>query len=489
MLSISVEFLHGTFRGGSSDDLALTGEADERGEWPPSPSRLYAALVAGGGSGVRCRIAEGDVGLELLESEPPDIYADVPLDVQRSQLVGRYAVIDERKEAAVHDYPARKAQLVRPGVRAAMCHPFVEYVWPDVDPTETELAALRKRAARIGYLGCADSPVDVSVGNVLSEHSSGLPVWRPDRAGDTVVPVPYMGMLADLDAAFEQWTDGKPQRRAWSPTRLVAYRDPGQSRPTEPQATCVWLRFDRAINGRRVLAVTETLRSAVLERYERQIARSRDAVPSVLHGHTNSPNGYQHVHWFALPHVAHEFADGRIRGACIWLPPGTDPDVVNGVQVVAASMKRLARAELFNVGVSLVGVTGDLQDSAIRWPKNPWSSNPSRWRRPARRWVSAFPVVHERFTKRGFVAIDEIARWCEHAGVPRPMAARLSPVPLVRGAIQLSAHEVFRSGSERRPFNHLEVHFDRPVTGPIALGRARQFGLGLMVPMAEEIDE
>jgi CRISPR-associated protein Csb2 len=47
MLAISVELLHGTFRGASADDTAFMGVDGDSGEWPPSPARLFAALVAG----------------------------------------------------------------------------------------------------------------------------------------------------------------------------------------------------------------------------------------------------------------------------------------------------------------------------------------------------------------------------------------------------------------------------------------------------------
>jgi CRISPR-associated protein Csb2 len=39
-----------------------------------------------------------------------------------------------------------------------------------------------------------------------------------------------------------------------------------------------------------------------------------------------------------------------------------------------------------------------------------------------------------------------------------------------------------REGS-RRPYSYVEVVFEEPVEGPIVLGRARQYGMGLMAPM------
>jgi CRISPR-associated protein Csb2 len=45
MLAITVTLLHGTIRAGSPDDTILAG-GEPTGEWPPSPARLFSALVA-----------------------------------------------------------------------------------------------------------------------------------------------------------------------------------------------------------------------------------------------------------------------------------------------------------------------------------------------------------------------------------------------------------------------------------------------------------
>ena len=57
MLVVSAELLHGTFRG-DADGAANTGRLS-RGEWPPAPFRLFAALVAADGTRERCRVTDG----------------------------------------------------------------------------------------------------------------------------------------------------------------------------------------------------------------------------------------------------------------------------------------------------------------------------------------------------------------------------------------------------------------------------------------------
>ena len=70
MLAISVELLHRTFRG-DPDGTANTGRL-VRGEWPPSPTRLFAALVAADGTREKCRVTDG-AELTWFERLPPPV--------------------------------------------------------------------------------------------------------------------------------------------------------------------------------------------------------------------------------------------------------------------------------------------------------------------------------------------------------------------------------------------------------------------------------
>ena len=74
MLVVSVEFLFGTFRG-DPDGTSNTGRLT-RGEWPPAPSRLFAALVAADGTGQRCRVTDGSELLWFEQLPAPLIHAD-----------------------------------------------------------------------------------------------------------------------------------------------------------------------------------------------------------------------------------------------------------------------------------------------------------------------------------------------------------------------------------------------------------------------------
>ncbi len=482
MLAVRVRLLHGTIRTGTPDDTVLAG-GDPAGEWPPSPARLYSALVAADGTGPRCTRTAGEELVWLEQLNPPLIVASSPELVMSSALEPRYVVIDARAKGAVQDYPARAAQKVHPGVKLSPKDDAVVYVWPDAGPTADLLEALAYRAARVGYLGCADSPVSVSV----TDQTMALPedAWRPDALGSCTLPVPYSGFLDVLDRAYLAWSDGEPLRRSWIPTRRVRYRPP--SRVDEPVARStrqvIWLRFERSIASRRLLEVTETLKAAVLDHVQRLLPRAE--LPSVLHGHRPPGDVGSQVDFLALPDVGHRHATGRLLGAAISLPGDMDPTLAQQVRTAAV---RLAATGLVRPGLPPHGAARLRIGLAVYGgERRPLAAVPRRWSRPARAWASVTPVVHERWTK-GRPSAHEVRRWCLHAGLPDDVEVTevsFSTHPVVTGGVDLAPSLVFRSPEDRRPYSHLVVRFDRLVEGPIALGRGRQFGMGLLAPLDE----
>jgi len=143
----------------------VSGARDyQTAEWPPSPARLFAALVAGGGTAQNNRLGTDDMELRMLESAPPPlIAASGPDDICTMTLEDRYVVRDERKKNRVHEYAARTSGMIRPGGRTAPKSRYVTYVWPELEVDDGLLNKLKLRAARVSYLGCADSPVRLMI--------------------------------------------------------------------------------------------------------------------------------------------------------------------------------------------------------------------------------------------------------------------------------------------------------------------------------------
>jgi CRISPR-associated protein Csb2 len=475
MLCITVELLDGMIATGAPDDIALTGQEDA-GEWPPSPARLFSALVAADGTGERCRLTDGAELLRLEAAGAPTIVADARREVLVSPQVPRYVPADKTDRGVVQEYVGRKATLVRTAPRLSPRNPSVAYVWPSLDLQATHHAALRTRAARVGYLGHASCSVRLRVSDTLPAELLDDPSrrWEPTVDGSVDLPVPFSGLVDVLDRMYAAFSAGEPTRRSWYRADRARYRPPGRTTtPVGADVRVVWLRLAGSVSGRHVLRLTEALRGAVLGAYDRQFGQSADDLPAVLHGHVNTEGDFEHVSWLALPDVEGKHPTGRVHGMAIMLPGDCPAAVLEGVRNAVRFIDELRLGSGGSVG--LAPHAGE---------QHPWASNPRRWTAAARRWHSAFPVVHERFV-RPRPDLSEVARWCRHAGFPAPIEARLSRMPLLPGSVALMPHEARRSGVDARPYSHLELGFNEPVKGPMVLGHLRHFGLGLMVPQSE----
>ena len=478
MLAISVEFLHATFRA-DPDGSASTGRA-EMGEWPPSVARLLAAFVAADGMGADCQVTNGSE-LEFLESlGPPVIHADG--DPLHQPLNPRYVVlaagpvrkIGKDYPSGHQEYPARTGALVRPGARVALRHPMVVYVWHDAHPADS-LEALRLRAARIGYLGCADSPVRIRVAEQTDDGAlAPLHAFRPHAAGTRMVSVPRPGRhLSALRAAYGAWQEhGAAVARSQFPAlrNLVAYAGPEDlAESHEAGRVVAWLRFKQSVSGRRIADVTAALKAAVMSRYRRLHG---DPIPRVLHGHGYEGRGFEIARYLALPNAGDDRSDGRIHGAAVWLPHGCDETTVERARAAARSIDSL-RTPRVNIGVA-----------PWNGERRPWAANPRRWQRRSEMWVTAVPAIHERY---GRLDLAELRRWCRHAGLPEPVAFRCERVPLVPGALTLHSTEVHGPASQAtealRPYSHVALRFAEAVRGPFAIGGGRSRGFGLCVPI------
>ncbi|MCY4617506.1 MAG: type I-U CRISPR-associated protein Csb2 [Chloroflexi bacterium] len=465
MLSISVEFLHGTFRGDPSG-AANTGRLD-RGEWPASPARLFAAFVAADGTGAACRVTDG-AELEWFEQlPPPSIYADAAPPHQ--PLEPRFVV---RQGGGVskgthQEYVGRATATNRAGVRVAPNAPRIVYAWDCDSPPDAILDALRRRAARVGYLGSADSPVRVRVVTELPRSAELAEAFVPDPVGDTLINVTQAGDLEHWDRLYRQWSvRGASASRSQYPALVHAarYRSPRAARVQDDGEVVAWLRLASAVSGRRIAALTALFKDAVLSQHQ----RIHGAPPAALHGHGFARTGYDIARYLALPDAGYARSRGLIHGLALWLPPGTESEVRRSARDAARSIRRLT-----GVGIDVAVAPHDDEP-------RPFAAHPDRWLQSSRSWSTAIPAIHER---RRALDLEEVSRWCRHAGLPDPVAFRSERAPLIPGALELAPIEVNRSDRPPLPYSHIELRFNRPVSGPFAIGSGRQRGFGLCVPI------
>ena len=464
MLTISVEFLHGTYRADPTG-TANTGRLTH-GEWPPSPARLFAALVAADGTRDECRVTDGSE-LEWLEGLlPPVIHAASLHHAQR--LEPRY-VVEHRSgpsKSNHQEYVGRTGALVRPGVRVSVSRPKVVYAWDEAAPSDATLNALRQRAARVGYLGTSDSPARLRVSTVMRPPETDT--FTPDQQGDTIINVTKHGDLQVLDRLFDEWRNhGAAIGRAQFPalSHGQRYRSPAQPLERDAGSVVAWLRLGSPVSGRRVSALTALFKAAVLSQHERLYGEP----DRILHGHGFDKRGYEIARYLALPNVGYKWSRGLIHGLALWLPPGVDPIVRRRARDAALEIGRLT-----GPGVNVRVARASDEDGT--------TTQPARWCKPSSTWATAFPAIHER---RRTLDLDELARWCRNAGLPAPVDFRSARTPLVGGAVDLAPVEVNRPGRPGLPYSHVKIRFAEPVPGPVVIGSGRQRGFGLCVQMDE----
>ena len=460
MIVFDVELLHGTYRA-DPDGSAATGR-HARGEWPPSPARLLAALIS---TTDPDRLDSVDDVEALAAAPAPLIGADSGDGLHSQLLHGRYVASQHRKKGQVQEYPAREGVLVRPGVRVTPRSPHVRYLY-DLDLDDATFDMLKWRAARVGYLGCADSPVCVTVRRVDPPAEPPTDAWTPDTEGRHLVNTHREGDVSRWQAAHEAWaTSGTNRRQMIRHQPKTAYSAPRDLPVRSDEGTVVvWVSLVEAVPARKAVLLTHCLKQAAISHYQ----RSHAEVPSWVHGHATGPNAddYQLARFLALPFVGHPHATGRIHGAAVWAPPGAPPEETKAFAQALRSITELRLAD-----GSVVHINRS---------RGSWSADRRRWEGPALRWTTVLPAVSDRHPR---IDAGAVARWCEQAGLPAPAQCRISRVPLLTGAVDLHPIETGRPGRpQTRPYAHISVTFDEPVRGPVVIGAARSYGLGLCAP-------
>lgn len=481
MLTISVELLHGTIRAGGGDDLAIMGSGEDTGDWPPSPARLFSAL-ASAGTRERWGLSDGYELIALEKASPPRIRASKSEDVARMEMRERFVVSPDRSDGTVQNYPARTATLVRPSTRMAPRSPRVTYMWDDLTVTPECLELLRARARRVAYLGCADSPVRISVDESGGQFDASVGVgdWIPTPSGATAVPIPFPGMLDLLDHIyFDKWSKGDPPRRMQFPVERTRYQGPSEpAKIARGPFLTLWFNLDKPVPGRYAAALARAFKGATLTWYTSEVGGDETKVPAVLHGHVeDGGNQYQLCQWVPLPFVGRH-GTGSIYGFALMVPEDNS-DLFREMSARISALPALVVAGLGQVTLTVRGESG-----------LPLSSQPRTWMRPSTSWVSATPIVCERWPKGG-LSKRLVSQWCEHAGISEEVIdVAFSRAPFLPGGLDMPPSQLFRPTrpDERRPYFHARIEFAHPVAGPIVLGRARQIGMGLMYPEGSNLD-
>jgi CRISPR-associated protein Csb2 len=519
-LCITVRFLDPAFHG------RRDGAAPE---WPPSPLRLFQALVAAAAArwDQRQRVEYAKPALEWLERQPPPTIVAPPgvegaayrLSVPNNALdiVARaWARGNESNKGDASPATHRVLKTVRPTRLPEGS--AVHYLWPLPAPTPPAvaefIATLSAAARSVVALGWGIDLIAADGRLLTREEVDELPGerWRESLDGSAVeYRVPREGTLARLLDRHELFLTrvSLDSRRAVPVPPLTAFRVVGYRRATDvagrPFAAFAVLRPDasgfRPFDPPRwAAAVAGMVRHAVAKvaRRTRPFGWTDADINTFVHGHT--PDGTDRVRgeaadrrlaYLPLPTI-NPLKVESIRRVLVVGPPGSDREI-NWLVRALAGQELFAQGRAEPVGLMSVIPTSD--------------RNVTSYTRPAVVWSTVTPVVLPGHDDRGDLrrrlgdTRDSDRQRCLLARLERRTDTLIRkafeqsgmPRELVRAAVLDWREAGFRPGTELArtyvlpppltlPRYHVRVRWPVPIRGPLAVGAARYRGLGVFAP-------
>ena len=474
-------------------------------EWPPSPLRLFQALIAGALAGApRGRADELAPACTWFEGLPPPLIAAPPASKGcRSDLWVPNNDLDAVGGDPRHVSEIRTAKRVAPQLFAPDA-PFL-YLWPLAGEVDEHAAATVVvvaeqlyqfgRGIDMAYASAEVIPEDAAQARIATYHGA---VHRPATQGEggMALRCPTAGSFASL-----------LRRHRAQRTRLrgghLTQAPPAHFRVVPYNAQPVRLLFDLVAGDgvprfariplTRVAGFVEQVR----DRLAGLLARSSDAplVERVVVGRgAGEADKAARLRIIPLPSIGSTHADRAIRRVLIEVPPdcpipareiawaagsvhlGAD---ANGA-IVDPAQPQLVRASeegmLLHYGVRDAGAGAGAIGARI-------------WRTVT---PAALPVARRRGRIGGgdraageAEAAHAVRQALRHAGVVREVETiHVQREPFERRGERADA---FTPPVRFMPrgLHHIEIVFTRALQGPLVIGDARYLGLGLMRPVAD----
>lgn len=501
-LLFTVHFLDGRYHG---------LEPDGRPEWPPSPARLFQALVAAAARGA-VLADEDKQALEWLERlDPPLIAAPAR---HKGQSFSHFMPNNDMDTVGGDPARMRKVRSATKRFHPQIFEretPFL-YVWLFNDGQE-HAQRLREIALRLYQLGrgvdmawaTAEILDDGGARSRLDAHPGAI--HRPSKgsAGQRLAcPIP--GSLKSLIERYEKnRTRFKPMVEA-APTKIDPSRmkAAGQALAQPPKPKFDKISYDsppvRQLYELRnltkdsgfvvwplkdIVRFVETVRDDAAERMRRTC---RDKVPTIdrvfgLCRDATEADKARRIRIIPLPSIGHPHADQNIRRLLVEIPPDC-PLAAKDIEWAFSAIDRetgeiqgmLVQADEQNM-LGHYGIGRNGQVGFCVW-----------------RTVTpmALPIPRPCGRKKGSerVALESeaaaaVVQALRHAGIAmKPASIRVQREPFDAKGLRA---ECFAPGTRFPAARlwHVEVTFTQPVLGPLVAGDGRYLGLGLMKPVKQ----
>lgn len=475
------------------------------GDWPPSPFRVFQALVAGAYGGQwRVEPSEGkDAAFRWLER------LSAPLVSGPQSTRGRattYFVPNNDADTVGGDPinlpKIRTAKVLRPVLLEPPA--VVRYAWR-FEEGEEHARLMCELAERLHALGRGIDPAfaraQILDAVTLGDRLSGLGAVVARPAEDSTAPdgrrCPTAGSLDSLFARHHA-RSLRIQVHGRGKAASTLFRQPpkARSRIVPYDSPPARLLFDlRPSDGRRPFASIDqaqavAVATAVRNVVERRLSQAQESRRPMIERYVvgrgaNADDVVKRVRIVPLPSIGSPNTDASIRRVLIEVPPGcpvASSDVAWAVS--GQTLPEFDRVDRSIGEVREVTLVPAADDGMLR--------HYGIGRRTARTWRSVTPVslplrVAGPPRSGGDRVAEEAAfghairNALRHAGLdPHGVDVRVQVEPFHPKGLPARA---FASGRfTARTLRHVAITFPDPVTGPVVIGDGRWLGLGIMAP-------
>jgi len=467
-LLLSIRFLDRRYHG-----LTDNGETPE---WPPSPFRVFQALLAGNARGRELpdRFANALRWLESLA--PPDIIAP---QAQAGPVLLTYVLNN------VSTSNSRAPKTMRPTLLYG--DRLVQYAWkidPSLHEATTHAAVLKVAARHINALGWG---IDMAIGDAeVIEH---LPTLTESRVhyqptataliGGLDLRVPRRDSLMSLERTYADFlkryespgiTKLESAGAIFEPQRYVvgAVRPSVAFRLVNPDGDTVSIRHQ-------LIAPLVSMFRGLANRPHAVASLGQDVIDREIKGHPKESSGNR-VSILPLPTIRKGPTDGRIRRVLLAQPFESDGALCDWLGQLFDGQ------ELMPLGDAVRFPQMFLERITRRDTVVPYYIGISRV------WASVTPVLlpgyddrkdHQGNHQKRLARAEQLVRKAlTQATIDIPAKVELSRVPYWTGSL----HSREYGPPEKLghyPRWHVRLMFNQPLTGPLAIGAGRHCGFGV----------